>query len=83
MSSAIIHKDCGVSIFVVGSGNEQVVVMGLTGESVKVNRTQTMIDAGDLYKVAFKEFGWGYLVPCNGGPEVKLPSLGFIKQNYV
>ena len=81
MSSAITHKDCCVYTFVVDSGNEQVVVMGLTGESVKVNRTQTMIDAGDLYKIAFKDSGWGYLVACNGGPEVKLTSFGFITKD--
>ena len=78
MSSAMTHEDCGVYTFVFDSGNEQVVVMGLIGEAVKVNRTPTMIDAGDLYKIAFKDSGWGYLVPCNGGPEVKLSSLVFI-----
>ena len=80
MSSAITHKDCGVYTFVCDSGNEQVVVVGLTGESVEVKRTPTTIEAGDLYKIAFKDSGWGYLDPCNGGPELKMSSLGFVKQ---
>ena len=80
MSTAIQHKDCGVYTFVSDSGHEQVVVNGLTGESVSITRTLSMAEGGYLYKVGFNESGWGCLDPGNGGPHVKLSSLGFVRK---
>ena len=80
MRTTIQHKDCGVYSFVSDSGNEQVVVNGLTGESVSITRTLSMAEGGYLYKVGFNESGWGCLDPGNGGPHVKLSSLGFVRK---
>ena len=78
MASAVPHSQCGIYTFPDGT-DKQIVVNGVTGESVSLKLPVGIEAGGVYYDLVFSESGWSTLEPIGveGGQAVKVSSLGW------
>ena len=76
MAQPLSHKKCGFYSVVSGPGAKQIIICGITGEGVTVDRSLEMIASNKYYHIDFEDDGddaWAYVEdPCLSTPERKV-----------
>ena len=66
MMSILQHNQCGLYLVLEPSGNNQILVNGLTGENYTVPRSEAMVAARVFYKLCFTKSGMAFLAGGDG-----------------